>query len=254
MNLEEKSYVFGLLGTDGSLYLTDRNRGKITLEINIKDRDICEKLFSLIPNSKLSERTRDTNFKEGYHSICFTNHQLSFRQELIDFGFPTEGKTNNISIPTQEYSERDFWRGVIDGDGSIGYTANGFPFVSLVTKSEFLKQAYCKMLLHNFGIEKNISRNKRDNVYNITVYKEDAQKLCDYLYTNSTLYINRKYKHAMGVLRWVRPASMKKAPVRKAWDKEQDEYILTHSLEESMKHLNRTRSSVETRLYRLNKK
>ncbi len=254
MNLEEKSYIFGLLGTDGNLYLTDRNRGKITLEVNIKDRDICEKLFSLVPNSKLSERTRDTNYKQEYHSICFTNHQLSFRQELINFGFPLKDKTNNISIPIQTYSERDFWRGVIDGDGSIGYTAKDIPFVSLVTKSESLKQAYCEMLLHNFNIEKNISRNKRDNIYNIVVYKEEAQKLCEYLYSDATLYLNRKYQKAQEVLKWIRPASMKKAPMRKAWDKEQDEYILTHSIKESIEHLKRTKKSIQSRLFRLNHK
>ena len=119
MTLQEKSYIFGLLGADGSLYLTTQNRGKMTLEVNIKDKDICEKLFHIIPNSSVTERTRNTNFKDEYHSVVFSNHQLSFRQEMIDFGFPTEDKTNNISIPNQEYSERDFWRGVIDGDGKV---------------------------------------------------------------------------------------------------------------------------------------
>lgn len=254
MNLKEKSYVFGLLGTDGNLSLSDRNRGRVSLEINIKDRDICEKLFNLIPNSTIKERTRDTNFKNGYHSIVFLNHQLSFRQELIDFGFPVEDKTNNFSTPSQEYSEKDFWRGVIDGDGSIGYTAEGFPFVSLVTKSEFLKEEYCMLLLKHFNIKKNISRNKRDNVYNIVVYKEDAQELCKYLYSDATLYLERKYQKALDVLKWVRPASMKKAPTRKPWDEEQDNYILSHTIEESMKHLNRTKQSIRSRLFRLSHK
>lgn len=252
MTLEEKSYIFGLLGTDGSLYLTTQNRGKITLEANIKDKDICEKLFHIIPNSSLSERTRDTNFKEGYQSVIFSNHQLSFRQELIDFGFPIEDKTNNISIPNQEYSERDFWRGVIDGDGSLGFINDGSPFLSLVTKSENLKTEYCKMLLEKFGIEKNINRNKRDNVYNITIKNEDAINVIHYLYDDSVLFLDRKYQKALETYQWVR--TVPKAPSRKKWTPTQDEYILTHTIEESMNYLNRTKQSIRTRLYRLNTK
>ena len=252
MTLEEKSYIFGLLGTDGSMNLSDRNRGNVTLEVNIKDRDICEKLFSIIPNSSLKERTRDTNFKEDYHSIVFSNHQLSFRQELIDFGFPLEDKTNLISIPSQEYSERDFWRGVIDGDGSLGFIQRGTPFLSLVTKSENLKQEYCKMLYEKFGIEKDVHRNQRDNVYNIVVSNEDALKVIHYLYDDSSLYLNRKYEKALETYSWVR--TVPKAPPRKKWTSEQDDYILTHTIEESMEHLGRTKQSIRTRLYRLNTK
>ena len=252
MTLEEKSYIFGLLATDGSLYLTNQNRGKITLEVNIKDKDICEKLFHIIPNSSLSERTRNTNFKDGYHSVIFSNHQLSFRQEMIDFGFPVEDKTNNISVPIQEYSERDFWRGVIDGDGSLGFIDDGSPFLSLVTKSEDLKEEYCKMLLEKFEIEKNINRNKRDNVYNITIKNEDAINVIHYLYDNSTLFLDRKYQKAFEIYQWVR--TVPKAPPRKKWTPEQDEYILTHTIEESMNYLNRTKQSIRTRLYRLNTK
>lgn len=252
MTLEEKSYIFGLLGTDGSLYLTTQNRGKVTLEVNIKDKDICEKLFHIIPNSSLSERTRDTNFKDKYRSVTFSNHQLSFRQEMIDFGFPVEDKTNNISVPSQKYSERDFWRGVIDGDGSLGFIDNGSPFLSLVTKSENLKNEYCKMLLKKFQIEKNINRNKRDNVYNITIKNEDAVNVIHYLYDNSTLFLDRKYQKALEIYQWIR--TVPKAPPRKKWSPEQDKYILTHTIEESMSYLNRTKQSIRTRLYRLNTK
>lgn len=57
---ENESYIFGLLITDGNLSLNTRNRGKVTLEINKRDEDIIEKLFNLIPNSKIHERVRNT--------------------------------------------------------------------------------------------------------------------------------------------------------------------------------------------------
>lgn len=249
MNIKEKSYVFGLLVTDGHLELMERNRGRVQLEVNEKDKDICEKLFHLIPDSHLTSRERDTNFKNSYKSCAFSNNQLAFRQELIDFGFPTENKTLTASIPSQEYSVVDFWRGVIDGDGSLGFTAKGVPFLSLVTKSENLKQEYCKFLLDNFGIEKKINRNTRDNVYNITVFSEDALAISKMLYKNASIYLDRKYNSYLEIQKWVR--TTKKLARKKFWTPEEDEYVLTHTIEESMSHLNRTKSSVKNRKYRL---
>ena len=61
-----ESYVYGLLITDGSLNLSTRNRGKVTLEVNNKDSDIVEKLYKVIPNSSVRERTRTTNFSKNF--------------------------------------------------------------------------------------------------------------------------------------------------------------------------------------------
>lgn len=70
------------------MYLSTRNRGKVILEVNNKDADIIEKLYSEIPNSSIRERIRNTNFKVGYHSKIFSNTRLEFRQRLISQGFP----------------------------------------------------------------------------------------------------------------------------------------------------------------------
>ncbi len=87
MNKQE-SYIYGLLITDGSMYLDSRNRGKVTLEVTEKDRDIVEKLVTIVPNSYIHKRERDTNFKKNYKSVIFANYQLEFRQFLIECGFP----------------------------------------------------------------------------------------------------------------------------------------------------------------------
>ena len=34
------SYLYGLILTDGSIYLTSRNRGKICIELNRKDKEL----------------------------------------------------------------------------------------------------------------------------------------------------------------------------------------------------------------------
>ena len=62
---KNESYIFGILVTDGSLYLTTRNRGRIILEISGKDEDIVDKLVEIVPFSKKRIRIRETNFSNG---------------------------------------------------------------------------------------------------------------------------------------------------------------------------------------------
>ena len=200
MNKEE-SYIYGLLITDGSLSLYDRNRGRVSLEVNMIDEDIVYKLCNLIPNSHHRERTRNTNFKKDYTTKIFSNTRKEFRDQLISQGFPVKDKTLNASPPILNYSEFDFWRGVIDGDGSIGITSKNIPFISLVTKSENLKIAYTEFIKKFLNHNINVNRNKRDSVYNIMLTKEKAIILANMLYLkeNPTIYLDRKYNKALEI-------------------------------------------------------
>lgn len=197
---KNESYIFGILITDGSLYLANRNKGGVRLEISEKDEDLIDKLVEIIPNSSKRKRTRTTNFSKEYCSVSFNNYQKEYRDRLIENGFPTHNKTINANIPSCEYDEISFWRGVIDGDGSVGITNKNEPFISLVTKSEFLKEEYLKFLFKNFNISKKASRNKRDNVYNIMVKNKNAVDLAKLLYDNDNIHLNRKYNKAKTII------------------------------------------------------
>ena len=204
---KEESYIFGLLITDGSMYLSSRNRGRVILELNKRDEDIIIKLSELIPNSRVRYRTRDTNFKTGYQSAAFCNFRLEFRTWLINCGYPIFDKTNNACCPCVDYDEIWFWRGVIDGDGSLGFTKDGRPFISLVTKSEYLKIGYLDFIERTINLLKHPTRNKRDGVYNITMFSENAKTLTNLLYLGSEtneLSINRKYEMAKNIKAWER--------------------------------------------------
>lgn len=200
------SYIFGFLITDGNLQLSTRNRGKVTIELHIKDEDIIDKLLLAIPNSFKRYRTRNTNFKSDYRSVIFSNYHREFRQMLIDAGFPISNKTNLASSPKVPFNEISFWRGVIDGDGSIGFTSQNEPFISLVTKSEFLKDSYLDFLKKTFNIEKHLKRNTRDCVYNIVVKNEVAVELAKLLYLDqdNILCLNRKLQQAQLLQTWQR--------------------------------------------------
>jgi len=71
-----------------------------------------------------------------------TVYDLNFRNALIKLDMVYGRKSYSINLPKSELSEKDYFRGVIDGDGSLGLTSNGYPFVSLVTSSEAFAEAY----------------------------------------------------------------------------------------------------------------
>lgn len=208
ITLEEKSYIYGLLITDGSMNISniESYSGNIQLEVSAKDRDIVDKLCNIVPYSTKRERTRNTNFSNNYHSVSFNISRQYFIKELIDFGFPIENKTDNTRPPIVEYDKNAFWRGVLDGDGSIGirHESNGNlkAYLSLTTKSEVLKEAFCEYLSSITGQQYNPQRNKRDNIYNIGSAGYAACKVLKEIYKDCTIYLNRKYNKYLECLQW----------------------------------------------------
>lgn len=246
-----ESYLYGLVLTDGSLYFNTRNRGKVTIELNKKDDELLYKLQQQIPNSSVTPRTRNTNFKQHSETMVFANYRKEFREFFIANGIPKENKSICGTIPSTPYSESDFWRGVYDGNGSIGLTSNSEPFTSLVTKSEPLKNELLNLLKTKFGIIKNINPNKRDHVYNIVLKNEDAIEFTKFIYQNASIYMKRKHDEYTKIQKWIRT---KPKLSKTSWSDTEIEYIKTHTIQESMTHLNRTKSSIKTQLWRLQQK
>lgn len=243
-----ESYLFGLILTDGSVYLNTRNRGKITIELQKSDIQLLYDIQKQIPESKVTTRKRDTNFKKNYESGIWVNYQLSFRNKLFSYGLPTENKCYIGNIPIVLYSEKDFWRGVFDGNGSIGFTKQNEPFISFTITSENLKNSLCELLTKKFNIHKNVNPNNRDNVYNIVLKNEDAIIFTNFMYENANIYLNRKYQKYLQFSKWKRT---KKRIKQQSWSLDEINFIKCHTIEESMIQLNRSNNSIKMKLWRI---
>lgn len=206
--LEEKSYIYGLLLADGTFNISNQKiySGSVVLEMQNTDEDIINKLMQLIPHSTKSYRNRNTNFKSNYNSVIFRNSRSSFIRMLVDFGMPIKNKSINAQPPIVEYDKNAFWRGVIDGDGSLGIRKNSSetygPHLSLTTKSDTLKAAFCEYMSDITGKTYSPKRNKRDNIYNIGVGGYFACKILKEIYANSSIYLERKYQNYLQCLSW----------------------------------------------------
>lgn len=245
------SYIIGFLQTDGNYYCQSRNRGRISLEIKFEDIDILNKIKDeLNCKSFIKIRTRNTNFVKNFKSCALSIYGLDMRTELSKY-IPIGKKSDIIDIP-DEVLEVDYWRGIIDGDGSLGLTNKGIPFLSLATKSFCLSNSFKKFVYKYTNYQMQSGRNNRDNIYNLILTKEKAQIISNMLYYDGCLCLERKLENSIKVKKWVRPNNMKRITWNvKKWTKEEDEFILKNNLYESMKILDRTKKSVSIRLSRL---
>jgi hypothetical protein len=254
---KEYSYLIGLLQTDGHFQESSRNRGKITIELSLRDKDIIDKITALIPvNYKISQRTRNTNFKKDYTSIILTIYDWGFREFMKTCGLPVGKKSEIIAPPLHlPISEPDYIRGLYDGDGSLGLKQTGGPFISLTTASEDIKDYILVYMSKILGIpHKQLKRNKRDNIYNIGLSSLDAVNFTKHIYYENCLGINRKIEKANEVTNWSRPTHIRKQYRSKRWTKSEDDFVLQNTLKDSCEQLNRTKQSVLLRLWRLGKR
>lgn len=242
------AYFYGFSLADGHLSENTRNRGLLSIEINIRDRNIFDNFESILPKVSIRERQRITNFGTS-NTIIMNCFDLNFRTLIKSFGFPVGKKSLHISIPNIEYSESDFWRGIIDGDGSLGFTNKGFPYVSLVTTSDSLANSYKELIYKITGSQCNSVKNNRDNAFNIMITKENAVALVIFLYYENCIAIDRKKLAANKIKKWVRPDTMK-IVLSKKWTPHDINYIKTHSVEDSMNFLNRSFFSILNKLRR----
>lgn len=253
---EEKFYVIGLFQGDGSLYENTRNRGKLQYNISIKDKDIIYKLYELFSKKvycAIRTRVADTNFSKDFESIKFCIYNQDFRKELNKY-IPY-GKKDMLIKPPLGVSDTNaphYIRGLFDADGSIGVTKDNRCFWSFCTKSEDVKNFIISHIKHTLNLTKTINRNKRDNIYNIMLVNEHAINYSDILYKDASIFINRKHKEYSLFTDWKRSV-LKRKGTPKIWTVFEDEIILSekYTLEEKQVLLDRTESSIKTRLWRL---
>lgn len=247
------AYMFGFLQADGHLSQGRGQKGRLTVEINARDIHVLRDFQQLTPYySSITERVRSTNFAERHHSATWSVCSLEVRTIVNKLGIPYGKKSLTIKPPRADFSRPDYIRGIIDADGSLGWTAQGFPFLSLTSASTAIAAYLCHYGKKVTGTERTISRNTRDGVYNICYYTETAQQLAAHLYYDGCLALDHKKANAESIQNWVRPANMRIAPPRRRWTVQDDQELVRLSdPAAAAATLDRTEQSCAMRLWRI---
>lgn len=181
---ERSAYWAGFLMADGNVQKGSKDSYLITLGLSVVDRAHVEKFRDLIsPQAVVS-----TRHMESGDSCTFRFRSKKAGEDLIRLGV-TERKTFTAKACDALAFNRHFWRGVVDGDGSIGQQ-DGYWHVSLVGSEVLVGQfaAFCGTVIPEFEP----SVNPTGNIFRLSVAGRKAATLLDALHHGSSVALDRK--------------------------------------------------------------
>ena len=183
---EEKAYWLGFLIADG--YISDDNK----VELCLKDKDHIEKFKkSLNLGNKISIK----KVKQ------YTAYRISFKDNHIGERLKNLGciprKTFKLSLPIlNDVFMRHFIRGYFDGDGCICMQDSlNKTQISFTCGCENFLIQLCEYLNSKLNFSTDLYVRQSHTAYEIRLFNNiNKKELLNYLYKNSSIYLDRKYK------------------------------------------------------------
>jgi hypothetical protein len=184
---EEDAYWLGFILADG------HNHQNKTLRVDIKDEGHLNKLSKLIyPDGDKPIKTRDLGFGTIYYFHCGVSEVV---RNLSYHGIvPNKSKIATLpSIPNEMY--RHFIRGLFDGDGCLTFSLdrNYRRYTFSIVGNEELMIGVKNIVKNQIGIDLGFGKMKMIHY----IYKRGNQQimtLLNWLYDDSTVFLNRKNK------------------------------------------------------------
>lgn len=192
----ESAYWIGMLYTDG--HIGSGKRGyNIEFGLHEQDREHLQKFLDYIRSSNIIQNDK----RGGYCRVRIGSQKM--HESLQRLGF-TNQKSYDVVPHKSIKGSRDFWRGCIDGDGGVyskdmvSYrTHHIYLCGTLDTVCEFIWfcQEYIGLTSRKYPTQR-IGK----CLYDISYYGQEAVKIADYLYKDSTTYLDRKYQKYLEII------------------------------------------------------
>lgn len=195
IDTEEKAYFLGMLMADGCVRQHKEWTPTITLELI--DLDVIEKFKRAVnADSTITKSTRDRWENEN------PTYTIVVRSAQMVKALHKHGVVKNKTYITSSLHRtippelsQHYLRGLVDGDGSL-YNSNGRWFLAITNGHvSFLEdvQDWLQNLVPTLGRVKTYDGK---TVARITYSGKTAKKVCEALYSDSTIHMNRKKKLA----------------------------------------------------------
>ncbi len=205
----ESAYWMGWLFTDGCVSQDDYGAPTVGMNIQAGDKGHVEKFRDFLKSTHAITHcaAKDSVLKNGQvihggPSVTFRVRSEQIVSDLNRHGMDWK-KTNRDYINPELVSSPDFWRGCVDGDGSIGLLQNRYPTVELAGNMPLLTHFQRFLTDNNFytlNIGKTASGIFRTNACGGTAYE-----LLDLLYSHGGPALKRKYERAQELLESTAP-------------------------------------------------
>jgi len=191
---EKKAYWLGFLMADGY------NSGKF-VRLDIQDSDHLEKLRDEIFIN------RDMPIRKKMSQTNKVVYYLTIQSEKIVSDLNKLGIVRNKSFLTEypkipQQFDKEFIRGLFDGDGCLTYSMDGkyrrYTF-SIVGSHKLMNSVKEKLSLLNV----HIGFRKTRSIYEIHIRgNKQIIKILEYLYTDSFIFLERKYQKYDDFITW----------------------------------------------------
>lgn len=195
IDTEHKAYWLGFLTADG--YLSNKD----TLELTLSEKDVNHiELFKKHLNSEHNIYIKKCSLRNKVFKQCriaFTDHKIA--TDLRKYGI-NNNKTFNAYIPFNyipNHLLRHYVRGLFDGDGSVYKSGDNRINVTIVCTASIEMGNNLITCLFDNDISSTYSIDKRTkhNLYCININKtREIQRLFKWMYSDATIYLERKYK------------------------------------------------------------
>ena len=196
----EKAYILGLLYADGCNY---NRKGKWCINISLQegDKELLENVRKELKYEKPLEYIDYSNKRDFGHT-CKNQYGLFVFSKHMCNELHKKGMVRNKSLILEfpEWLNPDlyshFIRGYFDGDGSImQYGKYKIVKVSIVSTNNFCERI--KEICANIGIDTRIYESGCNNgaTKQLNIFRQiDVKKFLDWIYTDATIYLKRKYQ------------------------------------------------------------
>ena len=202
IDTEEKAYWLGFIFADGNIADAEkikeiRNKSVYRIEISLKESDAphLEKLKSFL-KWQGEIRIQKTNFERINRCRLYFNSKHMW-ETLNSYGC-TPKKSLTLKFPNTDIFKnktliKDFIRGYVDGDGSISYLNTKHNYMTLrITGTKDILEG----IQHNLPLERKnkIWKKQNGNVFDLAFNQWRGYYVCNILYKNSKIYLDRKYE------------------------------------------------------------
>jgi len=184
----ESAYVIGFFASDG--YAQVRPGKGVAISITQKDGEILERIKALIGRGSLYYVRQHDSYRLEWYSRKLYDFLCAL------FGHDVQAKSQTLQwpdVPTE--FERDFLRGVCDGDGHISFDKRGRPQIRFYCGSEDFRDVVIAKILEWTGVEGTTSMAIHE--VRLALYTGiKAACLAKWLYRDADLSLERKHKVA----------------------------------------------------------
>jgi DNA invertase Pin-like site-specific DNA recombinase len=195
---DDAAYWIGFLFADGSIIHQQKAAPVVQLRLSVVDRGQLEKFREFLGSTHAIGTSPPGNFG-GYQSRASVRFAVNSRRlaaRLLELG-RYEGP-----IATELAASRHFWRGVVDGDGSIFTLKQGYIGFSVVGSQRLLRPFLG--FLRGRGLSGRMTVRPEKTIYQLSTAGHLAELIIDELYRNAATGLDRKVALAGPIIESVR--------------------------------------------------